>query len=102
MTETMLDHASVTEHALTPTLAVPQLVQRLAVPPGADPRAVSPLYADDLNGLAPALVVVPTHDPVADHGRRYVERLRAAGTPARLTEYPEAGHAFLTMPGVVP
>jgi acetyl esterase len=68
VTETMLDHASVTEHALTPTLAVPQLqlVQRLAVPPGADPRAVSPPYADDLNWLAPALVVVPTHDPVAD------------------------------------
>ena len=29
-------------------------------------------------------MVVPTHDPVADHGRSYVERLRAAGTtPAR-------------------
>jgi len=45
-------------------------------------------------------VVVPTHDPVADHGRRYAERLQAAGTPARLTEYPGAGHAFLSMPGV--
>ncbi|WP_214414243.1 alpha/beta hydrolase [Sphaerisporangium fuscum] len=104
VTETMLDHASVTRHASTPTLAVPQLrlVQRLAVPPGTDPRALSPLYADDLNGLAPALVVVPTHDPVADHGRRYAAALQAAGTPARLTEYPEAPHAFLTLPGVAP
>lgn len=25
---------------------------------------------------------------------------RAAGTPTRLTEYPAAGHAFLSMPGV--
>jgi acetyl esterase len=101
-TGTMLDHASVTEYAHTPTLAVPQLqlFQRLAVPPGTDPRALSPLYADSLNGLAPALVVVPTHDPLADHGRRYAERLRAAGTPARLAEYPGAGHAFLSMPGV--
>ncbi|SEN52500.1 alpha/beta hydrolase [Nonomuraea pusilla] len=104
VTGTMFDHDSFTEHAHTPTLTVPQLrlVHRFAVPPGTDPRALSPLYADDLDGLAPALVVVPTHDPVADHGRAYAERLRAAGTPARLTEYPGAGHAFLSMPGVVP
>ncbi|CAI7974324.1 Acetyl esterase [Frankia sp. Hr75.2] len=102
VTETMLAHASVTQHARTPTLAVPvlQLFQRLAVPPGTDPRALSPLYADSLNGLAPALVVVPTHDPLADHGRRYAERLRAAGTSTRLTEYPGAGHAFLSTPGL--
>jgi acetyl esterase len=49
----------------------------------------------------PALVVVPTFDPVADHGRCYAERLREAGTPARMTEYPGATHAFLSMPGVV-
>ncbi|GAA0389024.1 hypothetical protein Acor_59700 [Acrocarpospora corrugata] len=61
-----------------------------------------PLYADDLSGLAHALVVLPTLDPVADHGRRYAERLRAAGTPARLTEYPGATHTFLSMPGLVP
>ncbi|GAA3262677.1 alpha/beta hydrolase [Nonomuraea helvata] len=104
LTETMFDHASVTEYADSPTLTVPQLrlFHRFAVPPGTDPRALSPLYADDLSGLAPALVVVPTHDPVADHGRCYAERLRAAGTPTRLTEYPGAGHAFLSMPNVVP
>ncbi|GAA2689180.1 alpha/beta hydrolase [Nonomuraea recticatena] len=104
VTETMLDHASVTQHARTPTLAVPQLrlLQRLAVSPETDARALSPLYADDLNGLVPALVVVPTHDPVADHGRRYAERLRAAGTFAQLSEYPGAAHAFLSTPGVAP
>ncbi|MCN9240418.1 alpha/beta hydrolase [Streptomyces sp. RY43-2] len=103
VTATMLDHASVAEHADSPTLTVPQLrlMRRLAVPPGTDSRALSPLYADNLGGLPPALVVVPTRDPLADHGRRYAERLRAAGTPARLTEHPEAGHAFLSMPGVV-
>jgi acetyl esterase len=101
-TETMLDYASVTQHAHTPTLTVPvlHLFQRLAVPPGTDARALSPLYADNLSGLAPALVVVPTHDPLADHGRRYAERLQMAGTPAQLTEYPGAGHAFLSIPGL--
>ncbi|MGB8945986.1 MAG: alpha/beta hydrolase [Streptomyces sp.] len=104
VTETLFDHASITEYAHTPFLGLPQLrlFQRLAVPPGSDPRALSPLYADHLKGLAPALVVVPTHDPLADHGRRYAERLQAAGTPARLTEYPGAGHAFLSVPAVAP
>lgn len=63
---------------------------------------MSPLYANALSGLAPALVVVPTHDMVADHGRRYAERLREAATPVRPTEYPGAKHAFLTQPGVEP
>ncbi|GAA3267380.1 alpha/beta hydrolase [Streptomyces lavendulae subsp. grasserius] len=104
VTGTMLDHPSVTEHAHSPTLTVPQLrlLRRLAVPSGTDARALSPLHADSLGGLAPALVVVPTHDPLADHGRRYAERLRAAGTPARLTEFPGAPHAFVSMPAVVP
>lgn len=104
LTPTMFDHASITRHAHSPTLSLPQLrlLHRFAVPPGTDPRALSPLYADDLGGLAPALVVVPTLDPLADHGRAYAEELRAAGTPVRLTEHPGATHAFLSMPGVVP
>ncbi|WP_329392930.1 alpha/beta hydrolase [Streptomyces lydicus] len=104
VSETMFDHASMAEYAHRPTLALPQLrfIQRLAVPSGTDARALSPLHADDLSGLAPALVVVPTQDPVADHGRRYAERLREAGTPVRLSEYPGAKHAFLTLPGVEP
>ncbi|MEU6430377.1 alpha/beta hydrolase [Microbispora sp. NPDC046973] len=104
LTSTGFEHASMRRHADSPTLTMPQmrLFQRLAVPPGTDPRALSPACADDLSGLAPALVVVPTLDPVADHGRCYAERLRAAGTPARLTEYHGATHAFLSMPGLVP
>ncbi|KUL36395.1 alpha/beta hydrolase [Streptomyces sp. NRRL F-4489] len=104
VTGTMFDYPSMAEYAYSPTRARPQLrfVQRLAVPPGADARALSPLYADDLSGLAPALVVVPTRDALADHGRRYAERLREAGTPVRLSEYPGARHTFLTLPGVEP
>ncbi|WP_369394673.1 alpha/beta hydrolase [Streptomyces sp. CG1] len=104
VTETMFDYPSIAEYAYSPTRALPQLrlFQRLAVPPGADARAVSPLYADDLSGLAPTLVVVPTQDAVADHGRGYAEQLREAGTSVRLTEYPGARHAFLTLPGLEP
>ncbi|MGW3350233.1 alpha/beta hydrolase [Nonomuraea rubra] len=96
------DSMSRFEHTPTLTLALLRFFQRLAVPHGSDARALSPLHAGDLNGLPPALVVVPTHDPLADHGRRYAGRLQAAGTPARLSEYQEAGHGFLSMPGVAP
>ncbi|WP_235748421.1 alpha/beta hydrolase fold domain-containing protein [Nocardia coffeae] len=104
VTRTMYDYPSIAEYAYSPTPAAPvlRLLQRLAVPPGTDARAFSPLYADDLSGLAPALLIVPTRDALADHGRRYAERLRAAGTSVRLTEYPGARHAFLTLPGVEP
>ncbi|WP_419999924.1 alpha/beta hydrolase [Streptomyces boninensis] len=104
VTETMFAYASIEEYAYSPSRALPLLryLRRLAVPSGTDSRALSPLYADDLNGLAPALVVVPTQDAVADHGRRYAERLRAAGTSVRLSEYPDAKHAFLTLPGLEP
>ena len=103
VTESMFDYPSATEYADTPTLTVPtlELFRRFAVPTRADSLALSPLYADDLGNLAPALVVVPTHDPVADHGRRYAQALQKAGTPTRLTEYPGAPHAFLTLPGMV-
>lgn len=102
-TETMFDYPSVRAYADCPTLTLEKarLFQRLAVPPGTDGRAVSPMHAADLGGLAPALVVVPTIDPVADQGRRYADRLRAAGTPARVVEYPGATHAFTAMPGLV-
>ena len=104
VTETAFEHASMTEHARTPTLTAARMrvFHRLAVPPGTDPLTLSPLRADELSGLAPALVVLPTVDPLADHGRRYAERLHESGTPARLTEHPGATHAFLSMPGLVP
>lgn len=56
----------------------------------------------DQRGLAPPLVVVPAQDAVADHGRRYAERLREAGTSVRLAEHPGAKRAFLVLPGVEP
>ncbi len=104
LTSTALDYPSMTTYADSPTLTRSriEMFRELAIPQGADPRAVSPLYADDVSGLAPALVVVPVLDPVADHGRAYADRLRAAGTPVQVSEHDRAGHGFLSMPGLVP
>lgn len=94
---------SMKQHAASPacTREQMQLLQRLAAPTPTELQSLSPMCAGDLSGLAPALVVVPTVDPVADHGRRYAGRLRTAGTQAHLIEYPGAPHAFLTMPRLV-
>lgn len=104
LTATALEYPSMVEIGDTPTLTAGQMefFRRLAVPEGSDPRDVSPLYAGDLSGLPPALVVVPLLDPLADQGRAYADRLREAGTPTRVTEHHSAGHGFLSAPGLVP
>jgi len=55
---------------------------------------VSPLLADDLSGLPPALVVTAGFDPLRDEGRRYADALREAGVPVDYREYGELVHAF--------
>ncbi|WP_216898190.1 alpha/beta hydrolase [Nocardia alni] len=103
-TDTATDYPSITENADNPTLPLSKLraARRLSLPPNLDPRSVSPLKFDDLGGLPPTLVVTAELDPVADHGRRYVERLREDGTDARLSCYPRATHVFLSTPELVP
>jgi acetyl esterase/lipase len=58
--------------------------------------------APDLGDLPPALIVIPTLDPIADQGRAYARRLAESGTEARVTEHPGAVHAFVSTPRLVP
>ena len=102
-TETMADHPSIAANTGQPAFSLSELrtAARLSLPPGLDPREVSPLKSEDLSGLPPALVVTGGLDPLEDHGGRYAERLRSAGTDARRDRYPGAVHGFLSMPGLV-
>jgi acetyl esterase len=59
-----------------------------------DPR-VSPLLADDLTGLPPALVLTGGFDPLRDEGRQYVEAMRAAGVPVDHRQFGSLVHGFV-------
>lgn len=66
----------------------------------ADPYA-SPLRAKH-HDLPPALVQTAQHDPIRDDGAAYARALREAGVPVRYTNYVDAVHGYISLPGLVP
>ena len=52
----------------------------------------SPLLADDLSKVPPALVLTGEFDVVRDDGESYVGRLKEAGVSARYIRYADKGH----------
>ena len=67
----------------------------------ADPR-LSPLRAQDVAGLAPAIVVTAGFDPLLDQGEAYARRLREAGAPTVYRCYDSLAHGFTAFTGAVP
>ena len=58
-----------------------------------DPR-VSPLLAESLSGLPPALIATAGFDPLRDEGEQYAAALHAAGTAVDLRSMGSLTHAF--------
>ena len=66
-----------------------------------DPRA-APLHAEDLSGLAPAVVITCEFDPLRDEGAAYAAALDAAGVPVRHLSVAGHTHTSLTAVDALP
>lgn len=62
----------------------------------------APLEAEDVDGVAPALVVLAECDPLVDEGIAYADKLRAAGVAVQLELYRGLTHDFIKMGHAIP
>jgi acetyl esterase len=76
---------------------------QLYLPKGPNPKApyVSPLFAPNLKGLPPALIVDGEFDLYRDEGQSYAARLKEAGLTVTATIYPGMIHDFFLMAGEI-
>lgn len=94
---------SLREDAILPRRIIEWFLD-LYLPPGADrtdPR-IAPARSPHLHAAPPALILTAGHDPLRDQGAAHAARLRDAGVPVVLREYPGQIHAFLSLRRAIP
>ena len=61
----------------------------------------APLFATDLAGVAPALVIAAEYDPLRDEVLAYAQKLKKAGVPVKESLYKGMPHGFFQLGGYI-
>jgi acetyl esterase len=70
-------------------------------PQAAREPSASPLYASDLRGLAPAMILTAECDPLRDQAEAYARKLLDAGVPVEWKRYEGMIHPFFQFGGIL-
>jgi acetyl esterase len=72
--------------------------------PADDPKlpSLSPIYTDDLSGVADGFIITGELDPLRDEGEAYAARLRESGVAVDVRRYDGMIHGFFQMGAVTP
>ena len=62
---------------------------------------LSPLAEENLQGLPPTLIITAGFDLLTPQGNEYAKKLQKQGVPVKTVHFPEVGHGFFSMVGIL-
>jgi acetyl esterase len=94
-------HEYASDHFLTRELMDWFIRQYMTTPGEGRAPYASPMNADDVQGLPPAMIITGECDPLRDQGEKYASKLKGAGVPVELKRYEGMIHPFFNLGGII-